>query len=274
MHTTRIKKITKLGIEQTYDIKVYPERNFFLENEILIHNSGKSTLAQQIGAYIDPTLIGDLSKICITPDEFQEKITKSNDECIIYDEAGRGMSAKGALSEVNKILSGMMQEMGQRHLFVIIVLPTFFELQKYQALWRARVLLHTYKKRSQKGYWRFIGAKAKQKMYLYGKKEYNYNVVRSKRRGRFYKGYVVDKDKYEKKKDVAFKESYGRKPKKEKYKDQRDALIYFMNKKYKIEQKEICNELKNLGFESTQQMISIIIKRYKDNLTKNNPLPS
>ena len=259
------------------DAKIKPAITKMSEDYVLIidgkERSGKSTLAQQIGAYIDPTLIGDLSKVCITPDEFREKITKSKDECVIYDEAGRGMSAKGALSEVNKILAGMMQEMGQRHLFVIIVLPTFFELQKYQALWRARVLLHTYKRRGKKGSWRFIGSKAKQKIYLEGKKSYNYNIVRSKRRGTFLKGYMVDEKKYEEKKNVAFKESYGKTPIRIKYREQRDVLVYAMNKKLGMKQDEICDVLKSCGFDASQQMISTIIKKYKENLTINQPAP-
>ena len=52
-------------------------------------------------------------------------------EVVIYDEAHRGMASARSLSEINKILKDLMMEMGQRNLFVVIVLPTIFLLDKY-----------------------------------------------------------------------------------------------------------------------------------------------
>jgi len=260
-------------LKRKIDAKVLPAIGKRNEDFVMLIDGkeryGKSTLAQQIGAYVDPSLIGDLSRVCLTPEEIQNKITGfkgKSKKCVIYDEAGRGMSAKGALSEVNKILSGMMQEMGQKNLFVIIVMPTFFELQKYQALFRARVLIHTYKNKGRKGFWRFIGSKDKTLLYLKGKKDYSYNLIKSKYTGRFYKGYMVDEDAYEKKKSKVFSEAFSNKKstKEEKFKWQRDKLLYILYKECGGTVKYVADILKLHKIPIKRTMAQDIIKNYRE----------
>jgi len=66
-------------------------------------------------------------------------------QCIIFDEAFTGLSSRGALSGINKALVGLMMQMRQKNLFVIMVLPTFFMLDKYAAIFRAKALIHVMK---------------------------------------------------------------------------------------------------------------------------------
>lgn len=265
-------------LKKRLDDKVIPSMGKLKEDFVMIIDGkeryGKSTLAQQLGAYVDPTLIGDLSKICITNDEVRDKITSSRKCCVIYDEAGRGMSAKKVLSEINTLLSNMMQEMGQRNLFLIIVLPTFFELQKYQALFRARVLLHTYKNKSRKGFWRLISGHDKTTLYLKGKKDYSYKYVKSKRRGRFMPGYMVDEDDYEDKKSKAFKEFGMPKEKITKSWVHKSALLYIMNKELKISQTKISEMLRSHNIPLQQNSISDNIARYKEKFIADQEKPT
>lgn len=256
-------------LKKKLDTIVKPAMHKKKEDFVMIidgrERSGKSTLAQQAAAYVDPTLIGDLSRVCLDPIEFRNKVSSSKKVAIIFDEAHRGMGSKRALSEINQILTSLTMEMGVRNLFVILVLPTFFELEKYPAISRARVLLHVYKRRGQKGFWRAIGSKDKQKLYLKGKKEYNYNIVRSKNRGRFYKGYMVDEEEYDKKKDKSFKEGFAsKKDKRNKFRIHRNALLYIMNKEMKIPQKKISNLLKRHNIRLKDNTISELISRYKE----------
>ncbi|MBU2527748.1 MAG: hypothetical protein KKC03_14215, partial [Bacteroidetes bacterium] len=52
--TDRIVNIKPVGIKQSYDLKVLKNQNFFLENGILTHNSGKTTLmASILRVYLD-----------------------------------------------------------------------------------------------------------------------------------------------------------------------------------------------------------------------------
>ena len=193
------------------DSKVIPALNKKDEDYVLIvdggERKGKSVFSQQIGGYVDPTLC--LNRICFNANEFREAIIKANKgQCIIYDEAFRGLSSKGTLSEVNKILVSLMMEMGQKNLFIIINLPTYFLLEKYVALWRARGLFHVYSHRGRKGFWKFFNKEKKQRLYLLGKKEYNYQKVRSKITGRFTNFYFTDEDEYRKKKDTSLKQGF------------------------------------------------------------------
>ena len=107
--------------------------------------SGKSTFAAQVAKYIDPTF--DVTRECFSPEEFRTGIINaSKGQVVVFDEAWRGFSNKSTLSEVNKLLVSLMMEMGQKNLCVIIVIPSFFGLEKYVALWRARGLFHIFKK--------------------------------------------------------------------------------------------------------------------------------
>jgi len=222
--------------------------------------SGKSVFAIQIARYVDSSLT--LDRICFSPDEFRKAILKAKKgECIIFDEAYRGLSAKGALTEINKILVSLMMEMGQKNLFIIIVLPTFYLLEKYVALWRARGLFHIYRKRSKKGYWVFIGRKKKTLLYLKGKKDYSYGYVKSSFKGRFYGKYGVNEEEYRKKKSESFKEGY-KTTRQENLMDQRNKLIYLLYKEYKLSQQSISELIKDNGIKISRSGIRDILLKF------------
>src|SRR3990167_2375935 len=108
---------------------------------------GKSVFSQGFIAYCAHCLGKkvDLSNICMTPIELREKIQSAEkNQCIIYDEAHRGMASSRALSEINNILKDLFIEMGQRNLLILVVLPSYFLLDKYAALFRSRGLFHVY----------------------------------------------------------------------------------------------------------------------------------
>ena len=202
--------------------------------------SGKSTLAQQMGKFVDPTL--NLSRICMTTEEFKQAIVNSKkNQCVIYDEAVTGMTAGDTISRIGKLLKSMMMQMRQKNLFVIVIIPTVFELNKYSVLSRARTLFHTYEKKDRMGYWVGYNKKDMRKLYLLGKKTYSYKV-RSRFIGRFYGKYAVDEEEYRNKKEKALwliESSYENKEKRDKYIMQRDLIIKFMYnlvKTYKIKE--------------------------------------
>jgi hypothetical protein len=162
--------------------------------------SGKSVLAQQVSYFCDNSF--NIDRIVFNPDDFKQVIMASEPyQAVIYDEAYGGLSSKSALSKVNKTIVQMLTVIRQRNLFVFIVLPTFFDLDKYVALWRSRGLLHVYtSKNMARGYFEFYNAGRKKDMYVKGKKFYEYRQGKCNFRGRFSKFWVVDKDAYDKKK--------------------------------------------------------------------------
>jgi hypothetical protein len=203
---------------------------------------GKSVFAMGLGAYISSILETEFnsSNICMTPLEFRQKIEKSKkNQVVIYDEAHRGMASSRTLSEVNKILKDLMMEMGQKNLFVLIVLPTFFLLDKYVALFRTTGLFHIYENKRRRGFWVFYNEKRKQTLYMRGKKEFNYNCMKFPRfRGRFFDQYPIDETEYREKKRKSFK-SKPRLTKAEVLIEQRDILIWIIHEKYDLDTKEI-----------------------------------
>jgi hypothetical protein len=162
--------------------------------------SGKSVLAMQMAYYCDPTLT--LERIVFTPNTFRKAIIQAKQyQAVIYDEAYTGLSARATMSMINRALVSMLAEIRQKNLFVFVVMPTFFDLDKYVALWRSRALINVYTGENfERGYFKFFNKTKKKDLYINGKKFYNYNKPESNFIGRFTDFYTVDKEEYRKKK--------------------------------------------------------------------------
>ncbi len=170
--------------------------------------AGKSTLAAQCGKYVDPSL--DLKRICMTPDEFKHAIINAKKgQCVIYDEAVTGMTSGESIAKVGRILKSLMMQMRQKNLFVIVLIPTLFELNKYATLSRARFMLHVYESQGRMGYFVGLNKKAVRMTYLKGKRTHSYSI-KSKFTGRFYGKFALGEKTeilYRKKKQLALEES-------------------------------------------------------------------
>lgn len=162
--------------------------------------SGKSVLAQQCAYELDPTI--DISRICFTPKEFRRAVIEAEPRtAVIYDEAYTGLQSRGTMSSINRTLVSLLAEIGQKNLIIFVVMPTFFDLDKYVALWRSRALLHVYYNDNfERGYFSFYNIDTKKLLYIDGKKYYDYKRVKPNFYGKFPDGYVVDEKEYRKKK--------------------------------------------------------------------------
>jgi len=170
--------------------------------------SGKSVLAQQLASALDPEF--NIEKIAFNADQFIAMIKdpkRKKGDCIVLDEAFSSANTRASMSSVNRAMIGIATEMRQLNLFVIIVLPSFFDLDKYFAVWRCDVLLHVYfNKKGDRGNYIIFPFHTKKKLYLNGKKLYNYNCVKSPYPVcSFGKGYIVDELEYRKRKAEAFR---------------------------------------------------------------------
>jgi hypothetical protein len=233
--------------------------------------SGKSTLAFQIGKYVDPSL--DLSRIAFNPEQFRETIFKAKkNQCVIYDEAITGFSSRASLSGVNRVLISLMMQMRQKNLFVIIVLPTYFLLDKYVALFRARVLIHVYESYGKRGYFKVYNYKQKKDLYLLGKITYSYvpKKVKTRFRGRFYGVFALGdskvEDKYNKLKEKALIES-EKNPMSAgqvKYREQRDICIYVLRKTGRLTYRQISNFMNDYDFDISYAQVRNICAKFGD----------
>lgn len=189
-----------------------------------MERSGKSTIAMQIAHYCDPTLTID--RIVFTPKELRKAIIDSEPfQAIVYDEAYTGLSSRATMSLINRTLVTMMAEIGQKNLFILVVMPCFFDLDKYIALFRSRVLIHVYTKNFQRGYFNFYNVDRKKTLYMFGKKYYNYSKPKPNFRGRFTNHYVVDEIKYRYKKRHSLIDREKKQEEEEKYREIQNQLF-------------------------------------------------
>lgn len=207
--------------------------------------SGKSKLADNIAGYIASQMNVNYShdNFHLSPTQFRNGIVNSTKRnIVIYDEAHKGMGSRRSLSEINNILVDLMMEMGQKNLFVILVLPTFFMLDKYAAIHRTNGLFHVYKSKERdpitkkrRRFWVFFNEKNKIELYVKGRQFLNYNVVKwPPFRGTFYDQWIVDKEKYTEKKKESFKQHGKRETKAEIWLEQRNSLIYLLHNELKM----------------------------------------
>ena len=231
--------------------------------------AGKSTLGLQWCKYIDPTF--NLSRVVFTPEEFREAIYKAKkNQAIMFDEAFTGFSSRAALSGVNKTLISLMMQIRQKNLFIAIVLPTVFLLDKYISLFRAKVLVHVYELKGRRGFFKLYSSKKKRQLILHkDAKVYSYGI-NTKKRGRFYGVFALgDKTiekKYKKKKEEALKnaEKTPMTGSAIKYREQRDLMLYVLRKQLKLSYKKIEGILNDYDFEISYVQIRNICAKFGD----------
>lgn len=171
--------------------------------------AGKSVMAQQMAKFCDPTF--ELGRICFTPAEFMDAITAATPgQAIVYDESRGGLNARRTMSGINVTLTNLLAQIRQKNLFVFIVIPTVFDLDKNVAIWRSRGLIHitaevvknddTGQADIERGYFKFYGEAALTQLYIKGKRYYDYSVQNPDFEGRFGAGYQVDEAAYRERK--------------------------------------------------------------------------
>jgi hypothetical protein len=231
-----------------------------------VEGGGKSVLTQQCAKEVDPTFC--IERIAFTPEEFKDAIHKAKKyQAVIYDEAYTGLSSRGTMSDINKTLVQMLAEIRQKNLFVFIVMPTFFDLDRYAAIWRSKVLLHVYVDNEyERGRFCFYNKDRKKNLYILGKKFYNYGKPRPNFRGRFTNYYAVNEEEYRAKKLKALSDHKSKADIKEE-----ERLPYVL--------RALCNhvslrqaeqELKLLGLEISDSTIKGYIRKIPSKIPLSN----
>lgn len=239
--------------------------------------SGKSVFAMLLGKVLDPDL--NMSRICMTPQDFTKAIlTAKKGQCVIFDEAFTGLSSRGALTEINRVLVSLMMEMRQKNLYVLIVMPTFFELDRYVAIHRSKGLFHVYQNSGRRGFFTYFNEKNKKLLYLKGKKMYDYSYPRTGYYGRFLDQYIIPEQEYrDKKKEALMKKS--RSTRAMQLKSQRDTLMYIMYKTLDVSQRRISQLMRENHERIDHATISEALKEkardlsLMDELTEPQPAP-
>jgi len=233
--------------------------------------SGKSTLAFQVGKIVDPSL--DLSRVVFSPDDFRQAVLKAKKgQCIIYDEAFTGFSSRASLSPVNRVLVSLAMQMRQKNLFVLIVLPTIFMLDKYMAIFRTKALIHVFESKGRRGYFRLYNSAKKKWLILGGQKMMNYKVkgLFTRFNGRFYGKFALGDEIVEKKyllkkeKALADSEKTSMTSAQVKYREQRDLVMFLLRKTTGMKFKELATLLADYELSMSLEQISRICAKFGD----------
>jgi len=171
---------------------------------------GKTTLASQIAYYLDRNIT--LDQCVFTAKDFKEAyLSAKPKQCILFDESYLAFSNKSMWNEESRILISMLTMIRKKQLYILIVAPTFFDIQKYIAIHRSRALIHIYSKGLERGYLAFYNRAKKLKLYVKGRKDFNMNIVKPNFVGRFTKWFPFDNEAYDEKKEKAIQELRGTK---------------------------------------------------------------
>ncbi len=215
---------------------------------------GKSVLAQQIAKYLDPNF--SINNITFTSDEFLKIVKDSKTKrgtAIILDEAFSAASSRSSLSEVNRAMIGVATEMRQKNLFIILCIPSFFDLDRYFALWRCRALFHVYFSEEEDRRYVIFSKEQKKMLYLVGKKTYSYNKPTSNFPPfKFSNYYCVDEEEYRRKKAQAFsKRTVSNQARR--WLMQRNAYIKYLLLNLGISSEDVASIPVNYGVEKVSQ---------------------
>jgi len=135
---------------------------------------GKSTLGITIGYYLSDGNF-TVNNICVDNDDAIRKIESfPNKSVLLVDEGSLVFSSKDAMKKEQKRLMKILNVVGQKNMIFIIILPSFFDLNKQIAIRRSKFLLHCYTNNSlQRGRFAYFGEDAKKKLYSVGKKNFD-----------------------------------------------------------------------------------------------------
>lgn len=232
--------------------------------------SGKSVFTMQLAKYLDNTF--SIDDICMTSEEFKKRIeTSDKHKAIVFDEAYHGLSSRQSLSAINKLLVSKMMMMRQKNLFVFIVLPSFFLLDRYVSLFRSKLLFHIYTNKD-RHYWLGFNRKNKKILYLTGRKTMSYTYPRiNQLRGHFYGKYTIDEEKYREKKMKALEQTEFIEEE-SRFQQQRNILVADFVKRNEFSYVKAVKELETLGFkeslalkEDAIRLICIAIAKKREN---------
>jgi len=200
-----IKDMTYLGIISSSTLEV---------------GTGKSVFAQQLlEAYLDEVnrkhkfdLELTMENIVFRPKEIVGRSFKvPRYSVILCDE----WEDANYWSELGITLRQFFRKCRQLNLFILIIIPNFFQLPMSYAISRSVFFIDVrFSGEFDRGYFSFYNFAKKKTLYIKGKKTHNYGVVQPNFTGRFADGYVVGEELYRKQKlkDLERQEEQEKKP--------------------------------------------------------------
>lgn len=222
--------------------------------------TGKSTLTMQLATFCDPTFTEE--RMCQTTEEFirQIKIAKPL-QAVALDESFEDLNASDIRKEMGRILRNLLNIIRQKNLYIFLIIPNFFDMGKSVAIFRTRWLIHCYDRSfGDIGYFVAFNRDTKHKLYIYGKRNEDYNATRGDFFGSF-SAFIptqINYEKYLKNKAKAIDDIKFTKGDTPQLKRKRDHAIVQLRTKYNFKVEEIA-EL----FQLTLKAIYNVLNNYE-----------
>lgn len=161
----------------------------------------KSTLANQMAAFVDPTY--NLERCVFTPQQFEEAVLSAKPrQAIVYDEAQDVFESTNRGKDAMRI-KRLLTRIRRRRLYIFVCAPDFWRINKYLFIHRSRAFIHVYANGTERGFFSFFNRERKHRLFLKGKRDENIHAVKPNFRGRFTKWWPFDEELYDKKKELA-----------------------------------------------------------------------
>jgi hypothetical protein len=176
--------------------------------------NGKSTLATHIGCYLT-SKINELHKknntftsgnVALESKKLVDQSFELPKYSVVLLDEGDDLVTHG-MKQAAVELKRFFRKCRQLNQILILILPSFFELPKFYALARSHCLLNVkFHGEFERGLFDFYGPKSKKKLYLKGKRDWDYQIINEDFDGNFFGNYtfypnlVEETEKYKKKK--------------------------------------------------------------------------
>ena len=211
---------------------------------------GKSTLTMQLAYVVDQNI--SLNNIVFTANQLEKRIKESKQfTAIIFDEGFSGLSSKGAISRENKRLVRLLMMMRQRNLFLFIVLPSFFLLEKYVGIFRSTALFNVLasRKNFKLRYYKVYNYHKKKELYIKGKNLMDYSRPKLPKSYRFYRKLppTIDEKAYRLKKLETFRDDGIIETEESKHLKQRSILSAYLKVKHGLDYTKQSKLLESYG---------------------------
>ena len=185
----------------------------FVKKQVLTNNNlficlvdgrpgtGKSTLVSQLAFYLNPNF--NLDDETFTIEQFEERLKRTKEGDVVILDEGFEFNKRRSQSMVNMRLLALLQTMRLKKIFIFIIVPFLYDLDKNVILGLSDMFIHCWRepfgKRGQFSCYDRLGEKL---LWLYCRQTYSYSlrVTRPIYRGRFVQFFPLDYGKYEDKK--------------------------------------------------------------------------
>lgn len=199
------KDMTYLGIISSSTLEVGTGKSVFAQQ---IAESYLASIKECHNIDIDLTM----ENIVFSPKEIIERSFKVPRYSVIISDEWEDAHY---WSELGMSLRQFFRKCRQLNLFIILIIPNFFQLPMNYAISRSVFFIDVrFSGEFERGYFSFYNFQNKKDLFVQGRKTQNYKVVRPNFTGRFVDGYVVNEKEYRKEKmqDMLRQEQLEKKP--------------------------------------------------------------